>query len=171
VLVKLTSSGPILFRQTRIGFQERPFCMYKFRTMVDGADAIGPLVTSVGDERITTLGQFLRRFKLDELPQLWNVLKGDMSLVGPRPEVPEYVRFYSEEQKRVFTVRPGCTDPATIYFRNEEKLLDGAANKEEYYLTEILPIKLDMNLQYIKRTSILEDIRIIAMTMMEIIGR
>lgn len=171
LLVKLTSQGPVLYKQIRVGKDERPFTLYKFRTMRQGADRDGPLVTSADDARITRVGLFLRRTKLDELPQLVNVLKGDMSLVGPRPEVPRYVRFYTEEQKRVFAVRPGITDRATIYFRDEERLLAQAEDREAFYVGEILPVKLKMNLEYLEEASFLTDVKIILQTLWRIVRR
>jgi len=123
IIIKLNSKGPILYKQLRVGLNGRPFYIYKFRTMETGADKKGLLITGADDPRLTSVGRFLRKIKLDEMPQLFNVLKGEMSIVGPRPEVPKYVNLYTDEQKRVLTVKPGMTDPATVYFRNEEKLL------------------------------------------------
>src|SRR5438552_2122313 len=119
LLVKLGSQGPILYRATRVGWHARPFVLYKFRTMVDGADQLGAGITAQGDMRVTPIGRWLRRTKLDELPQLLNVLKGDMSLVGPRPEDPRYVALYTPEQRRVLSVRPGMTSLASIRYRHE----------------------------------------------------
>jgi lipopolysaccharide/colanic/teichoic acid biosynthesis glycosyltransferase len=164
LLVKLTSTGPVLFRQRRLGRGARPFEIYKFRTMVAGADRPGPCIAVNGDPRVTRVGRFLRRFDLDELPTLFNVLKGDMSIVGPRPELPEYLSYYSDQQKRVFAVRPGLTDPGTLVFRNEAALLTGR-DAERAYVREILPRKLALNLAYVDRQSLTYDMAIIARTL------
>lgn len=133
--------------------------------MVAGADRIGPGITSAGDPRITRIGGLLRRWKLDELPQLWNVLKGEMSLVGPRPELPFYVRDYTSTQRKVLSVRPGITDAASIAFRNEEEILDKAADREQLYKQVVLPHKLALNLEYIHNLSFRRDIAIILRTL------
>jgi len=164
LLIKLDSPGPVFFRQQRLGLGARPFGIYKFRTMRAGAPSQGPRITVKGDPRVTRLGRVLRRFDLDELPTLFNVLKGDMTFVGPRPEVPEYLPYYSEEQKQVFTVRPGLTDPGTLAFRNEATMLVGE-NAERVYAHEILPRKLALNLEYIKKQSLLSDAAIIVRTL------
>ncbi len=169
IWIKLDSSGPILFKQTRVGYQGQPFQICKFRTMVVNAEAIGAQITTGGDPRITKIGKFLRKYKLDELPQLLNVLMGEMSLVGPRPEVPKYVNLYNSEQKKVFQVRPGITDLASLEFRNENELLVGKDNAEEFYIQEIMPRKLLLNLEYIDRVSLLFDLKIIAKTISRII--
>jgi lipopolysaccharide/colanic/teichoic acid biosynthesis glycosyltransferase len=169
IWIKLDSSGPILFKQTRVGYQGQPFQICKFRTMVVNAEAIGTQITTGGDPRITKIGKFLRKYKLDELPQLFNVLMGEMSLVGPRPEVPKYVNLYNSEQKKVFQVRPGITDLASLEFRNENELLVGKDNAEEFYIQEIMPRKLLLNLEYIDRVSLLFDLKIIAKTISRII--
>ena len=163
LLVKLSSPGPALFRQPRLGRGARPFKIYKFRTMMNGATQ-GSRITVDGDARVTRMGRILRRFDLDELPTLFNVLKGDMSIVGPRPELPEYLPYYSDEQRRVFSVRPGLTDPGTLAFRDEAGRLVGA-NAEDVYLREILPHKLALNLEYVKKQSLLYDAAIIARTL------
>jgi lipopolysaccharide/colanic/teichoic acid biosynthesis glycosyltransferase len=137
IAVELSSRGPVLFRQQRIGKDGRPFCIVKFRSMVENAQDLGPGVTRDGDPRITAMGRFLRKTKLDELPQLWNVLVGDMSFVGPRPEVPRYVEKYTAEQKRVLALKPGITDVATLEFRDEEELLKGEMLKAEMLKTEM----------------------------------
>jgi lipopolysaccharide/colanic/teichoic acid biosynthesis glycosyltransferase len=133
------------------------------------AEQKGLLITSANDPRITRIGRLLRKIKLDEMPQLINILKGEMSLVGPRPEVPKYVEFYTDEEKRVLTVKPGMTDPATIYFRNEEELLANAEDRESFYINEIMPIKLTLYLQYIENTSLIYDIRLIFLEILTII--
>lgn len=164
LLVKLSSPGPAVFRQPRLGRGARPFEIYKFRTMVNGADTRGSRITVERDARVTRVGRILRRFDLDELPTLFNVLKGDMSIVGPRPELPEYLPYYSDAQRRVFSVRPGLTDPGTLVFRDEAARLVGA-NAEDVYLREILPHKLALNLEYVEKQSLLYDAAIIARTL------
>jgi lipopolysaccharide/colanic/teichoic acid biosynthesis glycosyltransferase len=147
--VALTSSGGVLFRQKRVGLNGRIFTLYKFRTM--RASENGPEVTSGSDPRITRSGKFLRRSKLDELPTLWNVLKGDMAMVGPRPEVPRYVKFEDPIWQRVLAVKPGITDPVTLYLRNEADLLARVGgDTEKYYLTELLPLKLKGYVDYLQ---------------------
>jgi lipopolysaccharide/colanic/teichoic acid biosynthesis glycosyltransferase len=163
-LVKLTSSGPVIYRHQRIGLGGRRFDVLKFRTMVCDADKVGPAITSAADARITPVGRWLRRLKLDELPQLWNVWKGDMSLVGPRPEVPRYVALYSPAQRRVLSVRPGITDPASIAYRHEEELLNGRGDLDRYYREVVLPDKLNLNLAYLDRMSLLYDLAILLRT-------
>ena len=167
VAVRLTSPGPALYRQERVGRRGRAFRLLKFRSMRVGADRAGALVTGGGDPRITPLGRRLRRTKLDELPQLWNVLRGDMSLVGPRPEVPRYVSFYTPRQRRALEVRPGVTDPATLEYRNEEALLAAvpAAEREEHYLREVMPRKLELNLRYLDRAGFWADLGVLARTL------
>ncbi len=164
VLVKLTSVGAVFYRQRRIGLHGQPLLMCKFRSMVPRADLNGPLVTSDGDRRVTGLGRFLRRTKLDELPQLWNVLRGEMSLVGPRPEVPKYVARYTPEQRQILNLKPGITDLASLHFRNEEMLLRHADNPEEFYLCHCLPKKLRLNLEYAQRANLFRDTWIILQT-------
>jgi lipopolysaccharide/colanic/teichoic acid biosynthesis glycosyltransferase len=165
VAVKISSRGPVLFRQQRIGQDGKPFYINKFRSMVANAEKLGLSVTSDGDPRITALGRFLRKTKLDELPQLWNVLVGDMSFVGPRPEVPRYVDRYTAEQKRVLSLKPGITDLATLEFRNEEELLGGAEDTERFYLEYCVPRKIELNLAYADRANVWEDARIILRTL------
>lgn len=168
LLIKIGSNGPVLFKQTRIGRNELPFEIYKFRTMVVDAEKLGTQITIGKDPRITKIGHFLRKTKLDELPQLFNVLKGEMSFVGPRPEVPKYTKLYSEQQRLVFTVRPGITDYASIKYRDENELLGNVENPEKVYIEEIMPDKLHLNIEYIQRRSLLEDIKIIFLTVMKI---
>jgi lipopolysaccharide/colanic/teichoic acid biosynthesis glycosyltransferase len=163
-LVKSTSPGPVLFWQERIGLGGLAFRIVKFRTMCQDADQRGPAITPADDARVTTVGRWLRRLKLDELPQLWNVLKGEMSLVGPRPEVPRYVEFYSSAQRRVLTVRPGITDPASIAYRREEDLLAGHADLDRYYREVVLPDKLNKNLEYLDRMSFTYDLLLLIRT-------
>lgn len=160
--VKLSSAGPVFFRQTRVGRKFRPFRIVKFRTMHEGID--GPLITARGDKRITSVGRILRRTKFDELPQLWNVLVGDMSLVGPRPEIPEYVEQFRGDYEEILKVRPGITDPASIEFRREEILLAQADNPETQYLSVILPKKLAMAKEYVKARTFFGDLGLIFRT-------
>lgn len=163
--VKLGSRGPVLFRQDRMGRDRQMFKMWKFRSMVCDADRAGPLITASGDCRITPLGRYLRRWKLDELPQLWNVLVGNMSLVGPRPELPFYVCNYNPEQLGVLAVRPGITDLATLEYRNEEEILAAATDRERFYTQVVLPHKLELNLEYIRTMSLRLDLIVILMTL------
>lgn len=166
IAVKLSSRGPVLFRQHRIGKDGTPFSIVKFRSMVVDAEKLGLSVTRDGDARITAMGRFLRKHKLDELPQLWNVLVGDMSFVGPRPEVPRYVERYTAEQKRVLALKPGITDLATLEFRNEEELLRTAADTEKYYVEYCVPRKIELNLAYAGTANVWEDIKIIFRTLL-----
>ena len=167
-LVKMDSPGPVVFRHQRLGKGARPFVIYKFRTMVVGDGTGGAPITVGGDGRVTRLGRILRRFDLDELPTLLNVLKGDMSIVGPRPEVPAYLPYYTQEQKKVFLVRPGLTDPGTLVFRNEAMRLVGD-DAESVYTREILPHKLALNLEYVKKQSFSYDLKIIGKTLAAIL--
>lgn len=162
LLIKLTSRGPVLYRHERIGLQFRPFHVLKFRTMIEGAE--GPPVTARNDSRITSFGRFLRRTKLDELPQLFNVLTGEMSLVGPRPEVARFVEQHRTAYEGILTVRPGITDNASIAFRHEEKLLANADDPEQVYAEEILPKKIALAHEYVEQHSLVSDIRIILRT-------
>lgn len=163
--IRLGSRGPVFYRQVRVGRWGVPFRIFKFRTMVVDAEARGLQIT-VGerDPRITGAGHFLRKFKLDELPQLINVLIGDMSLVGPRPEVPRYVQMYSETQREVLRVRPGITDPASIAFRDENAMLAGEPDPERAYIEKIMPKKLEMNLEYLRCASVRNDLSVIFKT-------
>ena len=163
--VKCGSRGPVFFRQQRVGRGGMLFTIWKFRSMAAGADGLGPCITASDDQRITGIGKWLRRWKLDELPQLWNVLKGDMSLAGPRPELPVYVRGYSGEQRQVFSVRPGITDLAALKYRHEEEILASAPDRESFYIERILPDKLRLNLEYIQRISLRLDLALIFSTL------
>jgi lipopolysaccharide/colanic/teichoic acid biosynthesis glycosyltransferase len=154
LLIKLTSAGPILFKQNRVGKKNIDFKLFKFRTMQINAESKGQLTVGGRDSRITNVGYFLRKFKLDELPQLFNVLNGTMSLVGPRPEVRKFVNFYTIEQQKVLLVLPGITDFASIEFRNENELLANATNPEQYYIEVIMPKKIDLNKQFIENRTI-----------------
>lgn len=164
LVIKLTSKGAVLFRQNRVGKNGKDFKVYKFRTMYVDADKKGLLTIGGKDNRVTKIGYFLRKYKLDELPQLVNVLKGEMSLVGPRPEVRRYVDMYSPEQMKALTVVPGITDYASIIYRNENDLLAVAANPEEFYVKEIMPKKIELNFIYINNRNIKEYFKIIAKT-------
>ena len=169
--VRLDGPGPILFRQRRVGRFGKEFEVFKFRTMVVGAEKIGPKVTTGGDPRITKSGAYLRRTKLDELPQLINVLRGEMSLVGPRPEVPEYVAHYPEAtRKLILSVPPGITDYAAIEFRNENAMLECATDPQRTYLEDILPLKLSLYEKYVRNRSLLVDVSLILRTLGAILG-
>lgn len=154
VIIKVTSRGPVFYTQKRVGKNGKDFYLYKFRTMHVNADQIRSLTIGDRDPRLTKVGYLLRKLKLDELPQLFNVIKNDMSLVGPRPELRKYVDFYNEEQKNVLSVKPGITDYASIIFRHESRLLATKNNPEEHYINEILPVKLRLNNFYIKQPAI-----------------
>jgi len=169
VLIRLGAKGPVFYKQLRIGLNGKPFYIYKFRTMEIGAEQKGPSVTSADDPRMTRVGRLLRKIKLDEIPQLLNVLKGEMSLVGPRPEMPKYVELYPGEYRKILTVRPGMTDLATIYFRDEEGLLARAKNKESFYVNETMPVKLKLYLRYIENRSLLYDIKLIFLEILALI--
>jgi lipopolysaccharide/colanic/teichoic acid biosynthesis glycosyltransferase len=161
--VAFTSPGGVFYRANRVGRGGVPFKLYKFRSMVADADKRGPAVTVAGDRRVTPVGKFLRKTKLDELPQLLNVLKGDMSLVGPRPEDPRYVALYTPEQRAVLNVRPGITSLASVTYRDEESLLTGA-DWEKLYIETIMPAKIAIDLAYVARATPLEDVKIILRT-------
>ena len=167
LLVGLTSSGGILFRQERIGRDGVPFTIYKFRSMRQ--DNAGLKITTSGDSRITPVGKVLRKTKLDELPQLWNVLKGDMSIVGPRPEVREYTDLYDGEQRQVLLVRPGITGLASIRFRNENELLDASDDPNRTYMEEVMPQKIALDLEYIPHATVIYDIRLILETLVTVV--
>jgi len=172
LLIKISSDGPIFFRQTRVGRYQQLFQIHKFRTMVVNAEAKGLKITVGNDPRITSIGHFLRKTKLDELPQLIDVLCGDMSLVGPRPEVPEYVKSYPNEVKQiVFSVRPGITDWASIKMIDENEILAKADNPQQAYVEQILPEKLGYAVQYVKTRSLKLDIYLICLTLSKIITR
>jgi len=163
VAVKAHDGGPVFYRATRIGKDGRPFRLYKFRTMVTGADKLGPGITAGGDARVTQTGRWLRRTKLDELPQLLNVLAGDMSLVGPRPEDPRYVALYTPEQRKVLRVRPCITSAASLAYRQEEQLLAGA-DWEATYRGQVMPAKIAIDLEYMANRSLWSDLTLIIRT-------
>ncbi len=171
VWVKRDSPGTILFQQQRVGQFGRPFAIYKFRSMVQDSHSSGPQVTAGSDPRITNSGRFLRKYKLDELPQLLNILKGDMSFVGPRPEVPKYVAHWSDHDRQlILSVRPGITDPATIKFSAEEGLLKTAENPEQFYIESVLPEKLALYRDYVASRSFWGDIGLMFKTVARILG-
>ena len=164
IWIKLDSRGPVFYRQVRVGYKNKDFRIFKFRSMRIGADK-GSLVTIGGrDPRVTRSGYFIRKYKLDELPQLINVFIGDMSLVGPRPEVRHYVDYWTPEQMRVLDVRPGITGPASIKFRNENELMGQAENPEEYYIHVIMQEKIKLYLEYVANASFLYDLKLILQT-------
>lgn len=162
--VGLSSKGGVFYKQIRVGKNNKDFKLYKFRSMRVNSDKQGLLTVGSKDSRITKAGYFIRKYKIDELPQLFNVLKGDMSFVGPRPEVRRYVDLYSKEQMKVLSVRPGITDPASIKYRNENDILSSASNPEEYYIQHIMPDKLKINIDYINNRTFFKDIKIIFQT-------
>ncbi len=168
-LVRLSSPGPILFRQERVGLGGKPFRLLKFRSMRVGGG--GPEVTAGGDSRITPIGAFMRQWKLDELPQFANVLLGDMTLVGPRPEVPKYVQHYTPEQMLVLSVKPGITGRTQLEYRHEERLLAGHDDVERVYLTEIMPAKLALDLEYVRTRTLLGDLALLVRTGAAIVKR
>jgi lipopolysaccharide/colanic/teichoic acid biosynthesis glycosyltransferase len=171
ILIKLDSRGPVIFRQERIGRGLRPFFIYKFRTMVKDASHRGGVITFGHDPRITRIGRFLRRTKLDELPQLFNVLKGEMSIVGPRPEVRRYVEAYREDYEEVLKVRPGITDLASLKFRDEAAILGAFENPEEMYLKCILPEKVSLGKAYARGSSLRFDLDVIVRTLAALASR
>lgn len=163
--IAATSKGGVFYRQERIGKNGRPFRIFKFRTMFTGADKKGLLTVGGRDPRVTPIGYYLRKSKMDELPQLINVLLGDMSLVGPRPEVAKYVALYSKSDREILTIRPGITDYASIAFRNENELLAGSPDPEKTYIHEIMPQKLALNKQYLGEMGLGNDLKIILKTL------
>ena len=169
LIIKLTDRGPVLYKQVRVGKDGVEFKIFKFRTMVVNADKIGAQITVGADPRITPIGRFLRGTKLDELPQLLNVLAGTMSFVGPRPEVPKYVAMYNPDQKKVLSVTPGITDLASIKYRSESEILSQAGeNWEKAYIEHVMPDKLKLNLEYIQKRSLLFDISLILKTLLRL---
>lgn len=168
IWIKLDSRGPVFYRQTRVGRYGRDFRIFKFRSMRVGSDKGRQITVGERDPRITRSGYFIRRYKIDELPQLINVFLGDMSIVGPRPEVRKYVDLYSEEQRKVFQVRPGITDLASIKYSNENELLSQVDDPDTYYIDVIMPDKLAINLEYIRHQSFMGDIKIIFNTLFKI---
>ncbi len=166
--IKREDGGPVFYKGLRIGRGGIPFRMYKFRTMVVNADKIGGPSTADDDPRITRVGKFLRKYKLDELPQLINVLKGDMSIVGPRPEVPYYVNMFTEEERKILSVRPGITDWASLWNPDEGSVLAGSKDPERTYMEEIRPTKIRLQLKYVEERSLLVDVKIIILTFLAV---
>jgi lipopolysaccharide/colanic/teichoic acid biosynthesis glycosyltransferase len=166
VWVKVEDGGPVFFRQERVGHRGQPFRIWKFRTMVIDAEKVGRQITVGQDPRITRAGRWMRKTKLDELPQLLNVLAGEMSLVGPRPEVPKYVALYTEAQRQVLDLVPGITDEASIKYRNESCLLARSDDPECLYIEEIMPAKIALNLSYAQRATTLRDVGVIIRTVL-----
>lgn len=161
VLIKLDSKGPVFFRQERVGLQQRRFNILKFRTMINGADSSGVLATNYSDARITYIGKILRKYKLDEIPQFYNILIGEMSIVGPRPEVPKYVNHYEEQQKDIiFSVKPGAMGLGTLNYMDEEKVLDKSSNIEDFYTEKILPKKIMLEVAYVQHRSFSGDLKL-----------
>ena len=169
VLILADSKGGAFFHQIRVGKDGKEFRLHKFRTMKPASENSGQLTVGMRDNRITKIGYYLRKSKMDEMPQLWNILMGEMSVVGPRPEVPKYVAMYNENQRRVLSVRPGLTDYASIKYVKENEILEKSSNPEQTYIEEIMPEKLNLNLQYIDERSILVDLKIILNTAKAII--
>jgi len=165
IFIKIDSSGSVFFKQERIGLNFGPFTIYKFRTMVKGAQAKGFQITAGGDPRVTRVGKILRKTKFDELPQLINVLKGEMSLVGPRPEVKQYVDLFREDYKDILKIRPGITDLSSITFREEEQVLKNQIDPECYYKTTLLPEKIRLAKEYKGNSSFLYDLKLIFKTL------
>ncbi|EFG28026.1 sugar transferase [Fusobacterium periodonticum] len=168
ILIKLDSKGPIFFKQVRVTKNGREFKIFKYRTMKIGSDKYSQ-ITVGKDSRITKIGDFLRKYKLDEIPQLINVLLGDMSLVGPRPEVPKYVALYTEEQREILKVRAGITDYASIEFSNENDILANEVDPEKAYIEKIMPKKIELNKKYLSEISVITDVKIILLTIKKIL--
>ena len=171
VWIKCDSKGPVFYRQVRVGRNNRDFRLYKFRSMRVGSDKKGLITIGGHDPRVTRSGYYIRRYKLDELPQLINVFVGNMSLVGPRPEVRKYVDLYTPEQMHVLDVRPGITDLASIRYRNENELLERTDDPDRYYVDVIMQDKLRINLEYVADHSFLKDIQLIGMTFRAIVSK
>ena len=171
VAVKCTSEGPVFYVQQRVGMHNKNFSMLKFRTMTVNADKKGLLTVGENDSRITDIGRLLRKTKMDELPQLFNILKGDMSVVGPRPEVRCYVNYYTTEQMQVLAVRPGLTDLASLAYIDENKILAAGDNPQQTYIEKIMQEKLSLNFEYIRQISFGTDMKIIGKTLLKIIHR
>ena len=169
LIIQLESKGGIFYLQERIGKNGIPFKLFKFRSMAVGSDSKGLLTVGMNDARITKSGQLIRRYKIDELAQLINVLKGEMSLVGPRPEVKKYVDLYTETQQKVLSVKPGMTDLASIEFSNENELLENQENPEKYYIKEIMPKKIELNMMFIENPNLVNYFKLILKTGLKII--
>jgi lipopolysaccharide/colanic/teichoic acid biosynthesis glycosyltransferase len=171
ILIKLDTPGPIIFSHTRTGQNGKPFKLYKFRTMVKDASKLGPPITYANDLRITRIGRLLRKFKVDEMLQIINIVKGDMSVIGPRPEIKKYIDIYEKDYRDVLKIKPGMTDYALIAFRNEEEILSRFSDIEDGYVKEVLPKKIELYRKYMNDMGIGTDIKIFFMTIYEIIGK
>ncbi len=169
IWIKLDSRGPVFYRQVRVGRDNKDFRLFKFRSMRPDSDKLGLITVGGHDPRVTRSGYYIRKYKLDELPQLINVFIGDMSLVGPRPEVRKYVNLYSKEQQRILTVKPGITSLASIRYSNENEILAGAADPDKCYVEVVMPDKLRIDLEYIDNPSLLKDVGIILKTILKIL--
>jgi len=169
IIIKIESKGPVFYAQKRVGRFGKPFFLLKFRSMRIDAEKSGKLTVGMRDPRITRAGYFIRKYKLDEFPQFMNVLKGDMSIVGPRPEVQEYVDLYTDEQRKVLHVRPGITDYASLVYFEENELLAKSNHPEQTYIHEIMPAKLELNKKYLSNPGLLHDLKIIGLTVLKIV--
>jgi len=169
VIIFIKDGAPVLFIQYRLGKDFKKFKLFKFRTMINDTEPTGPIVTRSGDPRITKTGKFLRKYKIDELPQLWNVIKGEMSLVGPRPERAEFVNQFQKDYRTILSIKPGITDYASLEYRNEEELLKNSPNYEEIYIQEILPRKIQLYKAYIDNISFGTDLKIMFQTAWRIV--
>jgi lipopolysaccharide/colanic/teichoic acid biosynthesis glycosyltransferase len=167
----MSSKGGVFYRQQRIGLNGNPFYLLKFRSMRINSDQSGKLTVGMRDARITSIGYFTRKYKLDEFPQFINVLKGEMSIVGPRPEVPEYVKLYTEKQREILNVKPGITDYASLEYFTENELLARSENPEKTYIEEIMPAKIRLNEKYLKNPLLREDFKIMWLTFLKILGK
>lgn len=168
ILIKIESTGPVFYKQVRVGKGEKPFFLIKFRSMYIGSEKKGLITIGNRDPRVTRVGNFIRKFKIDELPQLLNVLMGEMSIVGPRPEVPKYVSLYNDEQREILTVKPGISDYASIKYRNENDLLSTVENPEDYYISVLIPAKIDLNKIYVQNRNICSYFKIIIKTVFSV---
>jgi lipopolysaccharide/colanic/teichoic acid biosynthesis glycosyltransferase len=169
ILIKFDDGGAVFFRQLRVGKNSLPFYLWKFRTMKPNSESSGQITVGARDLRITRIGFYLRKYKIDELPQMWNIVLGDMSVVGPRPEVPKYVALYAESDKIVLSIRPGLTDYASLDYFSENELLAASSDPERTYREEIMPAKLKLNKRYIQEMSLRTDLKIIVRTVQAII--
>lgn len=171
VWIKMDSKGPVFYRQTRVGRDNKDFRLFKFRSMRPDSDKLGLITVGGRDPRVTRSGYYIRKYKLDEFPQLINVFRGEMSLVGPRPEVRKYVDMYTTEQMRVLSVRPGITSLASIRYRNENDILAAASDPDRCYIEQVMPDKLAIDLEYVDRASLWNDIKLIFSTFKEILAK
>lgn len=169
LLIVIESRGGIFYIQNRVGQFGKDFGLYKFRTMKPNAEKLGKLTVGMRDPRITRVGYFLRKFKLDEFPQFLNVLKGDMSIVGPRPEVREYVKLYSEDQRQILSVRPGITDYASLEYFHENELLGNSKDPHQTYINEVMPAKIELNKKYLKNPTLVHDLKIMWLTFLKMV--